>query len=99
MKNIIETYSTSSQDDDRLANLIGTAGFTLVAVLASLSLVFWIWNLILVVTHFNDIPLWVQIIGILGIVSMGTLSLVSIICIYVTKKKSKRTRKRRRKKR
>lgn len=74
----VDTNFKSTQGD------IAAVGAS-VAIIVLLAITLWIWNLVLVIKFWKQIPVVSQIFGVLGIVSGGLFCPISIILIYNTK--------------
>ena len=78
-------------DDDKKVLGMPIAVFVLTLVIV---LIIWIWALVLLVTYFNTMPIWAQILGVLGVVPGLTVGpLITIILVYVTRNSVKGARK------
>lgn len=87
----IEGYRYAIVNDNGSVNptdapLVMGMGIGLFIILLILTIGMWLWAIIALVTYWDKLPSWAQIVGILGIVS-GIGPLVTIIVVYIAKKK------------
>ena len=76
-----------SDDDPTLTPFLGV-GAAVVAVFFIISLIMWVWALVVTIKYWHVLPEWAQIVGVLGLLPVVPLGpIVTLVVVYIGKAK------------
>lgn len=85
----VENYAPVNQDLDKaIGRATSILGFSIgvFIFMALISLILWIWAVVILVKYWNQLPSWAQVLGIIGVLPIlpgGTI--LTIIAVYIGK--------------